>query len=78
MTTPSPAPAIAQALTVQSWTQHGHEAVSRRRRIAEHASRCRRLPPLTQEEAERLVRAFLSDKGRVRLCPTAYAAPVSQ
>ena len=47
-----------------------------RERSLAHVQRCRRLPPVSASEAERLVAQFLAKRGGVTQCPPAYLAPV--
>ena len=43
----------------------------------QHRLRCRGLPPIQHDEAERLVADFLATRS-ITTCPTRYAAPVEQ
>jgi hypothetical protein len=45
------------------------------RKATAHKLRCRKLPPLYREEAEKLVPEFLASR-RVTQCPAAYLTPV--
>ena len=56
----------------------GAEYLEELRRKAEHAQRCRALPPLRPGEAERLVAAFAAKRGGPTKCPTAYLVPMQQ
>jgi len=42
-----------------------------------HVRRCKKLPPMTPGEQERLVTAFLAVRGFTH-CPARYSAPVNQ
>ena len=48
------------------------------RRKAEHAERCRALPPLRPGEVEQLVAAFAAKRGGPTKCPTAYLVSIQQ
>ncbi|MCK8785536.1 hypothetical protein M0638_14190 [Roseomonas sp. NAR14] len=52
------------------------ELAATKARIRQHAERCRRLPPPQPGETDRLVAAFLKQRG-VSICPPAFAVAIT-